>query len=171
MARFAKKRPLLLILLLLVCTVTLISCGQGNSSSISFPTPTPESTLRPTVCTSCVTLGEPSLKRLGESTDGTHYLLSFVMTNNGNDTLSNFEVNLKVEAQTATTHQSISRISSSSTPVAGHSRFTYQMGDPNVANSGITLPNPPPSSVHVTVTLMLNVTTLASWDGQVNFPA
>ena len=172
MARFTKKRPLLLIILMLVCTVTLINCGQGSSSNVSSPTPAPKPTPtpQPTVCASCITMGEPSLKKLGESSDGLHYLLSFVITNNGDGALSKFVVDIKEEAQTATTNQSNSETSTSSTSIPGHSQFTYQVGDPNVTTSGITLPNPPPSSIHVTVTLTLNGTPLAHWDGQVNVP-
>ena len=74
-----------------------------------------------------------------------------MITNNGDGALSKFVVDIKEEAQTATTNQS----NSETVPVhsiLGHSQFTYQVGDPNVTTSGITLPNPPPSSIHVTVT-------------------
>ena len=169
MARSAKNPPLLLIVLMLVCLVALVNCGQGSKGSVSLsPTPTPPP--RPTGCTSCITVGEPSLEKLDESTDGVRYRLSFVITNNGESTLSNFEVSLRVEAQTATTQQSDSETSTSSSPISGHGQFTYQFGDPNTADSGITLPNPPPSSVRITVTLMQDTTTLANWDGQINVP-
>jgi len=134
-------------------------------------------------------VGEPSLKTLRQSTNsgqginglqgingiqntnGTQYQLSFVITNNGEVTLSNFEVDLKTDAQTATTTDSNSQtITNSTIAVSGHSQFTYQVGDPGVAGSGISLPNPPPSSVHMKITIVQNGTTLASWDGQVNVP-
>jgi hypothetical protein len=168
MVGFTKKRPLLLMMLMLVCTVILINCGQGSSSSVSSPTPvptptpTPTPTPQPIVCTSCITVGEPSLKKLG---DGGQYLLSFVITNNGDVPLSNFKVDVKVEAQIASIKVTNSQTSTGSTSVPGHSQFTYQVGNP------ITLPNPQPSTAHVTVTLTQNTTTLASWDGQVDVPA
>ncbi len=183
MARFAKKRPLLLMVLLLVCTVALINCGQGSSRSVPTPTPISTPTPKPIICASCITVGEPSLKTLGQSTNslqsingiqstnGMQYQLSFVITNNGEVTLSNFEVDLKIDAQTATTTDSNSQTITNSTTVSGHSQFTYQVGDPNVADSGISLPNPPPSSVHMKITIVQNGTTPASWDGQVNVPA
>lgn len=195
MTKYSKKHLFLLIALLLALAITIIGCNQASNSSTSTTKPTQQSTQQltqqstqqstqqttrqnqqqtpqqPTTCGSCITLGNFSFQKIGQSMGMNQYQLSFVITNNGDATLSNFDVSIKIEARDATTQESLQQTSSSTTPISGHSQFTYQFGNPSVAStSSITFPDPPPSSAHVTVTLTQN-TTLVSWDGQVNIPA
>ena len=102
---------------------------------------------------------------------GTQYLLSFEIKNHGDIPINSFEIDFRIETRTGTMTTSNAQTISNDTSVPAHSQVNYKIGDPSDMLSGISLPYPPPTSVHVTLNLILNDTTLASWNGQVNLPA
>ena len=178
MALYTKRHLLLVSVFLLLATGLLSSCGQGSSGSAATPTPTATATPtvtptpQPTVCASCFSIGQPSLSKLGPVNGSLAYQLTFLITNSGTADLTNFEVDLKVEAQTATSTTSSSQtLSNSGIVVPGHGQYTYKVGDSSSPSSGILLPDPPPATAHITISIMVNSTTVANWDGQVDVPA
>jgi hypothetical protein len=183
MSSFTRKHTLLLVLLLLLICSMLISCSQGsnqgssqvNSSNISVEsTSTSEPSPTAAICTACVIIDTPSLTKLTPSQQGGElYQLTFVITNHGMAPLNNVQVSMSMDGHTDAATFSYNHSIGNGATIGVHEQATYHIGDADESKSdfSMTLPNPPPASVHVAIKLQADRRPVTSWDGQVTVPA